>query len=89
MRLDPKDLLDLLVLLAAPSLANPEPQVDLANRVVMEHLVRRETPDPLALRDPGEPLDLLEALDPLASLLPASLDQQVFLELWDLEASLV
>lgn len=37
-RLDLKDLLDLLVLLAAPSLANLDPQVDLANLATTEHL---------------------------------------------------
>lgn len=85
----PKDLLDLLELLDAPLLASLVPQVDLANLAVMAHLVRRETPEPLALRDQGEPLELMEALDPLASLLLASLDLQVFLEQWDLEESLV
>lgn len=87
--LDPKDPLDLLELLVAPLLANLDPQVDLENLAAMAHLVRKETPEPLVLRDQGEPLDLLEALDPLASLLPASLDLQVFLEQWDLEESLV
>lgn len=70
-------------------LANLDPQVDLANLAAMENLVPRETPEPLALRDQGESLDPLEALDPLASLLLASLDLQVFLEQWDLEESLV
>lgn len=87
--LDPKDLLELLELLAAPSLANLDPQVDLANLEPMEYLVRREMTESLALRDLGEHLDLLEALDPLDSLLLASLDLQVFLEQWDLEESLV
>lgn len=87
--LDPKDPLDLLDLLVAPSLANLDPQVDLANLEAMEHLVRKETPEPLVLRVQGEPPELLEALDPLASLLPASLDLQVFQEQWDLEESLV
>lgn len=85
----PKDLLDLLELLDAPLLANLDPQVDLANLAVMAHLVRGETLEPLELRDQGEPLELVEALDPLASLLLASLDLQVFLEQWDLEESLV
>lgn len=76
-------------LLAVPLLANLDPQVDLANLAAMEHLVRRETPEPLALRDLGESLDLLEALDLLASQLLASPDLQVFLEQWDLEESLV
>lgn len=87
--LDPKDLLDLLDLLAAPLLENLDPQVDLANLAAMEHLVRRETPEPLVLRDLGVHLDLLEALDLLDSLLLESLDLQVFLEQWDLEESLV
>lgn len=86
--LDPKDLLDPPVLLDAPSLASPDPQVDLANQAFLEHMVRRETPEPLVFRDQGEPLDLLEALDPLASLLLASLGLLVFPELWDLEESL-
>lgn len=87
--LDPKDLLEHLELPVAPSLANMDPQVDLANLAAMEHQVRRETPEHLALRDQGVPLDLLETLDPLASLLLASLELQVFLEVWDLEESLV
>lgn len=86
---DPKDLLEHLVLLAVPSLVNPDPQVDLANPAAMEHQVRRETPEPLVLRDQEEPLDLLEALDPLASLLLASLDLLVSPEQWDLVESLV
>lgn len=61
--------------------------MDLANLVTMEHQVRRETPAPLALRDQGECLDLLEVLDPLATLLLASLDQQAVLAVWDLEES--
>lgn len=86
--LDPKDLLDLPVLLAAPSLASLAPQVDLANLAAMESLVRGEILEPLALRDQGEPLDLLEAPDLLVFLLLASLDLQVFLVQWDLEESL-
>lgn len=89
MSLDLRDLLDLPELLAAPLLANLEPQVDLVNLAAMVHLVRRETLEPPALRDLGEFLDLLEAPDPLASLLLASLDLQVFLDQWDLEESLV
>lgn len=87
--LDPKDLVDPLELLVAPSQGNLEALVDLANQAVMEHLVRRETLGHLALRDQGEPLDLLEALDPLASLLLESLDLPVCLEQWDPEESLV
>ena len=87
--LDPKDPLDLLVLLVAPLLASLDPQVDLANPAVMVHLVRGETLEPLAFRDPVEPLDLLEPLAPPASPPLASLDLLVFLEQWDLEESLV
>lgn len=76
------------MLLDAPLLANLEPQVDLANQAFLEHMVRRETLEPLVFRDQGEPLDLLEALDPLASLLLASLGLLVFPEVWDLEESL-
>ncbi|TWW71926.1 hypothetical protein D4764_16G0004230 [Takifugu flavidus] len=86
--LDPKDLLDPLVLLDAPLLANLDPQVGLANQAFLEHMVRRETLEPLVLRDQGEPLDLLEAPDQLASLLLASLGLLVFPELWDPEESL-
>ena len=86
---DPRDLLALPELLAVPSLANLDPQVDLANLAAMEHLVRRETPEPLALRDQEEPPDPLEALDPLASPLLANLDLQVFPAQWDPEESLV
>lgn len=87
--LDPKDPLEPLELLVAQLLANLEAQVDLASLATLEHVVTRETPEPLALRDQGEPQELLEALDPLASLLLASLDLLVFLEQWDLEESLV
>lgn len=87
--LDPQDPLELLELLVVPSLANLDPLVDLANQEATDNLVRKETPEHLVLRDQGVPLDLLEALDPLASLLPASLDLQVFLEQWDLEENLV
>lgn len=86
--LDPKDLLDLPVLLVAPSLASLDPQVDLANLAALERLVRREILEPLALRDLGESLELMEALDLLVSLLLASLDLQVFPEQWDLEENL-
>lgn len=86
--LDPKDLLDLPVRLAAPSLVSLDPQVDLANLAAMDSLVRREILEPLALRDLGEPLELVEAPDLLVSLLLASLDLQVFLEQWDLEENL-
>lgn len=82
------DLLDPLVLLDALLLANLVPQVDLANQAFLEHMVRGETPEPLVLRARGEALDLLEALDPLASLLVASPGLLVFPELWDLEESL-
>lgn len=61
--------------------------MDLVNLVTLEHQVRWEALAPLALRDQGELLDLLEALDPLASLLLASLDQQAFPAVWDLEES--
>lgn len=85
--LDLKDLLEPREPLAAPSLANLDPQVDLANLVPMEHLVRRETLVLQALRDLEDLLDLLEALDLLASQLLASLDLLVFLGQWDLEES--
>ena len=87
--LDPKDLLDLPELLAVPSLANLDPLVVLANLAPLESLVRRETVDPLALKDLGEPQEPMEALDLLASLLLASPDLQVFLVQRDLEESLV
>lgn len=87
--LDPKDPLDLLELLVAQSLANLDLLVDLENLVAMEHLVRGETLEPLALRDLGEPPDLLEALDLQVSPPLASPVLQVCLEQWDQEASLV
>lgn len=87
--LDPRDLLDHPDLLAAPSLANLDPQVDLANLAAMERQVRREREEPLALRGQGESLDLLEAPDLLASLQLANPDPLVALELWDIEESLV
>lgn len=87
--LEPKDLLEPLELLVAPLLANLVPQVDLENLAATDFLVKRETPEPLALKDQGESLDPPEALDLLASLLLASLDLQVFLDKWDPEDSLV
>ncbi|KAG7224089.1 hypothetical protein INR49_019824, partial [Caranx melampygus] len=83
--LDPKDPLDPLELLAAQFLASLDPLVDLANLEAMVHLVRRETLEPLALRDLGEPQELLEALDPLASLLLANPDLLVLrvIEGWE------
>lgn len=87
--LDLRDLLDPKELLAAPSLANLDPQVDLANLAPLEHLVRGETLALLVLRDLEELLDLLEAPDLLASQLLASLDLLVSLDQWDQEESLV
>lgn len=87
--LDPRDPPDLLEALAVPSLESLDLQVDLANLATMEHLVRREILEPLALRDPGETLDLLESPDPLDSPLLANLDLQVFQDQWGLEESLV
>lgn len=72
-----------------PSLANLEPQVDLANPALMEPLVRKETPEPLAPRDPGEPQEPQDPLDLLDSLPLANLDLLDSPELWDLEESLV
>lgn len=87
--LDPKGLLDLLEPLAAPSLANLELLVDLANLAAMDFLVRREILEPLDQWDQEDPPDLLAALGLLVCLLLASQDPQVFLEQWDLEESLV
>lgn len=85
----PRDLQDPQELLADPSLANLEPQVDLASPVLMEPLVRKETQEPLAPKDPEEPQDHQEPLDLLDSLPLANLDLLDSLELWDLAESLV
>lgn len=87
--LAPRDLLDPLELLADPSLANLDPQVDLASPALTEPLVRKETLEPLAPRDLEEPQDLQDLLDPLDSLQLANLDLLDSLELWDHVESLV
>lgn len=84
-----KDQLDPPELLADPSLANLEPQVDLVNPALMGLLVRKETLEPPVLRDPEEPLDPQEPLDLLDSLQLANLDLLDSPELWDLVESLV
>lgn len=81
--LDPKDLLDPKDPPDVPLLANLEPQVDLANPVPTDCLVRRETLEPLEPRDQGEPPEPPEAPDLLVSLLLANPDLQVSLEQWD------
>lgn len=84
-----RDLLDPQELPDDPSLANLEPQVDLASPVLMEPLVRKETLEPLALRDPEEPREPQEPLDLLDSLRLANLDLLDSPELWDHVESLV
>lgn len=84
-----RDLLDPLEHPDDPSLANLEPQVDLASPALMEPLVRKETLEPLVPKDPEEPLDHQEPLDLLDSLPLANLDQLDSLELWDLVESQV
>lgn len=84
-----RDLLDLQEPLDVPSLANQDPQEDLANPVLMEPLVIKETLDPLASRDPEDPQDLQEPPDLPDFLQLANQDLLDSPEQWDLVESLV
>lgn len=85
----PRGLLGPQEHLDVPLLANPEPQVDLANPALMVPLVRKETLEPLVPRDPEEPQDPQEPPDPPDSLRQANLDPLDCPELWALVENLV